>query len=669
MRHQVGKISARVTAFVLVGIALSSALGAQTSPPPIVEFPIPTSASAPVSITSGLDGNMWFTESAGHKIGRITSGGSITEFLVSGNPRQIAAGLDGNLWFTAFSASNGVGYIGRITLTGAVNTFDCSCSFPDGITSGPDGNMWFGYQQGIGRVTPTGIFTHFAMEGTVSGIAAGSDGNMWFGYVQAPATKFPKPKVGRITLAGATTFFELPGNPFAFPVSITNGPDGNLWFIRGGVNRITIDGALTEFPYPGIVGEMPNGNETVDAEQIVAGPDGKLWFTRGASVGRMNPNGGEFVEFPSPTAEALCGGGPCPRLSGIAPGPDGNLWFTERVGNQIGRITATVDLVGNTNLIWRCVLDELLHPVLGCGSETGTVSVWSLGGASIRAQAPLSRGVPLEWDVAAIGDLDGNGTADLVWRDSQRGDVAAWLMTDVRVTDIPVIAAAVSLDWQIAGLGDLNGDVNADIVWRNVETGDVAVWLMNGASVTAIPVISSGVPSAWQIAATGDVNGDGRDDLIWHHTHNGAVAVWLMNREIVTQSLVVAPSVPLDWHLAGTGDLDGDGNSDLVWRHTQTGDVAGWLLNGATKIQEPVIAPGVPLTWTIVKVVDVDEDGKADLLWRRDTPLSTEPTLNGAVVAWLMNGTSVRQSVTLDRYTQTIQLTPGGLEAPQWEIQ
>src|SRR5881227_1886279 len=45
----------------------------------VAEFPVPTANSAPVGITSGPDGNMWFTEIQGNKIGRITSTGSITE--------------------------------------------------------------------------------------------------------------------------------------------------------------------------------------------------------------------------------------------------------------------------------------------------------------------------------------------------------------------------------------------------------------------------------------------------------------------------------------------------------------------------------------------------------------------------------------------------------------
>ncbi len=80
----------------------------------ITEFPTPTSLSFPKFITAGPDGNLWFTEYGGNKLGCITPGGTITEFPLPTSksyPVGIAAGPDGNLWFTEFGGFK----IGRIT--------------------------------------------------------------------------------------------------------------------------------------------------------------------------------------------------------------------------------------------------------------------------------------------------------------------------------------------------------------------------------------------------------------------------------------------------------------------------------------------------------------------------------------------------------------------------
>ena len=72
--------------------------------------------------------------------------GTITEFtagISSGVITEyIAAGPDGNLWFTEYFGQR----IGQITPTGTVTEFSSGISsdaYPLGITAGPDGNLWF----------------------------------------------------------------------------------------------------------------------------------------------------------------------------------------------------------------------------------------------------------------------------------------------------------------------------------------------------------------------------------------------------------------------------------------------------------------------------------------------------------------------------------------------
>src|SRR5260370_25445240 len=105
--------------------------------------------SSPVDITAGPDGNLWYTLENGNAIGRITTGGRITEFRLPGTcgkyltcgPWGITAGPDGNLWFTEEIGN----VIGRITPSGSFSAFriPTASSRPEGITVRPDGNVWF----------------------------------------------------------------------------------------------------------------------------------------------------------------------------------------------------------------------------------------------------------------------------------------------------------------------------------------------------------------------------------------------------------------------------------------------------------------------------------------------------------------------------------------------
>ena len=61
-------------------------------------------ANRPYSIVTGPDGNLWFTESDGNSIGRITPDGQAKRLhpahARTASPTGSRSGPDGNLWFT-----------------------------------------------------------------------------------------------------------------------------------------------------------------------------------------------------------------------------------------------------------------------------------------------------------------------------------------------------------------------------------------------------------------------------------------------------------------------------------------------------------------------------------------------------------------------------------------
>ncbi|PYR35369.1 MAG: hypothetical protein DMF90_13885 [Acidobacteria bacterium] len=99
-----------------------------------------------------------------------------------------------------------------------------------------------------------------------------------------------------------------------------------------------------------------------------------------------------------------------------------------------------------------------------------------------RVQVAEPAREPVELTPHAVGDLDGDGKADLVWRHAQTGDVAVWLMNGVTVK-----TGAHRGGWRAAGVADSIGSANRLDMWRQTQTGDVAVWLMNGVTVKQAP--------------------------------------------------------------------------------------------------------------------------------------------------------------------------------------
>src|SRR4029079_2733633 len=109
-------------------------------------------------------------------IGKVTPGGVMTEYPVApGTMFGITSGSDGNIWFTASQRNK----IGRIPPSGVVSEYAVPTPdrSPGGITSGPDGNVWFTEENGssIGRVNIAGTVV-VPEYGTTGALLAGGAG-------------------------------------------------------------------------------------------------------------------------------------------------------------------------------------------------------------------------------------------------------------------------------------------------------------------------------------------------------------------------------------------------------------------------------------------------------------------------------------------------------------
>jgi hypothetical protein len=97
---------------------------------------------------------------------------------------------------------------------------------------------------------------------------------------------------------------------------------------------------------------------------------------------------------------------------------------------------------------------------------------------------PISIGPP--WSIVGVGDMNGNGKADIVWYNSQTGETQVWYMDGHRRVDRGTVLGEdgnpifIGPPWSIVGVGDMNGNGKADIVWYNSVTHETQVWYMDG---------------------------------------------------------------------------------------------------------------------------------------------------------------------------------------------
>ncbi len=279
----------------------------------------------PEGIATGAEGNLWFTEHVGKKIGEINTVGTMKTYTVpSGKePRGIARGSEGNLWFTENAEK-----IGKITPSGAITEYSLwTGEEGQKIAAGPNGNMWYttkphsGYLN-IGIIEPSGYSFSFRsvhasseeLEG--ADIAAGPAGTetMW-------VSEYATNTISKITAEGVVSEYALPSG--SKPTSLTAGPDGNMWFTDAGTKKV---GKITP---GGVISEYALSEGWVKPNYITAGPDGNLWFATGA---------GWFDKITTSGVVSSYGYGMTSQAWGLAAGPDGQIWFTEGSGEKIGAI-------------------------------------------------------------------------------------------------------------------------------------------------------------------------------------------------------------------------------------------------------------------------------------------------------------------------------------------
>jgi virginiamycin B lyase len=195
---------------------------------------IPTASAGLQGMAVGPDGNLWFCEYGANKIGRLTPGGTFTEFPITttpdSGPFDITAASDGNLYFTEYLASK----VGKITTSGVISDFPLTtpASGPAGITASKSLVVICEYLANKIASFPI-INPNFRPElavptagGGPLDVVAGPDGDFFF-------TEYSGNKIGRFD----------GGNIYEYPVPTAASQPYDIALTRGGRIVFTERGA------------------------------------------------------------------------------------------------------------------------------------------------------------------------------------------------------------------------------------------------------------------------------------------------------------------------------------------------------------------------------------------------------------------------------------------
>jgi hypothetical protein len=266
---------------------------------------------------------------------------------------------------------------------------------------------------------------------------------------------------------------------------------------------------------------------------------------------------------------------------------------------------------------------------------------------------------------AAIGDLDGDGKADLAVTNQISSTVSVFRNTS-SIGSITAASFAAKVDF-ITGvdpysiaIGDFDGDGKADLAVANYTSSTVSVF-RNTSSIGSIATASFAAKVDFTAgtgsisAAIGDLDGDGKADLAVANYNNGAVSTVSIfrntssNGSITTASFATkvdftAGSAPFSLSI---GDLDGDGKADLAVANRNSNTVSV-IRNNPVFATPPTITSFSPSSGAVGATITIT-----------GTNFSTTPTNNVIVFG------ATRAAVTAATETQlTVTVPIGATYAP-----
>jgi virginiamycin B lyase len=339
-------------ALIVLAVAMLHAPGSASAEVPpgaegkAAELPLPEGTLAD-GLTLGPEGDLWFLLSGvgvpSNAIGKLTGSGAIETFPVStsasgasGYPTMlqgITVGADGRLWFG--SANGAGGAVGSISTAGEVGLLPLAqpTRNPTSIAAGTGGGIWFtisgrGYRSWIGDVAPDGEVHEYRIPEKVfaEGIAAGPGDAMWF-LATTPGRPWPPGGVlGKITGTGQISRWPIPG------AGLTAGPaasGGRTWFgaelDEPVIASADVRGRIRELPLPSPSGESGYVNS------IAPAPGGGVWFVGNDPqiLGRVSPGG----EVRRTLLQAEPG-----FFGSLTVGREGDLWATNSREGTLLRI-------------------------------------------------------------------------------------------------------------------------------------------------------------------------------------------------------------------------------------------------------------------------------------------------------------------------------------------
>jgi len=308
-----------------------------------------------------------------------------------------------------------------------------------------------------------------------------------------------------------------------------------------------------------------------------------------------------------------------------------------------------IDGNGKSQLVVRSVSDT------GTGMQVGRWMNNAFQWSSSNDPGPNYR-------ILGATDLSGTGKSDLLFQNitqGEFGDVYAWRNFNAANQ---TFVRTVKRTWDVQALGDLDGDGKGDMVWRytvadSPDTGVSYIWFTDIDSAAPVNLVRKrgGAPLNWTLLGAADINGDGAADMVYITPANQVRVLMATGSTAAARTCAnyLVGSLPVGFTAVKFADFTGSRRGgDILMRNAITGEVRLMSLN-ANGVQLPVYAGdatdrnaactgaggnvtipslttsvgSVDPSWAYVATGDFNGDGTFDIVWKKP---------DGSLVVWFM---------------------------------
>jgi len=161
------------------------------------------------------------------------------------------------------------------------------------------------------------------------------------------------------------------------------------------------------------------------------------------------------------------------------------------------------------------------------------------------------------WNVVAGGDLDGDGFGELVLKEDGSGVYVIAFMDGADILTSEFLFGGEALDvtpWRVAAGGDLDGDGNADLIFRYGDESVYAIGFMDGAFMvnSAYFLGEETDVKPWKLVAASDLDGDGFSELIFKHGNDDLYdAAFMDAQNILLSGYLFGATNIAPWEVVG----------------------------------------------------------------------------------------------------------------------